>query len=51
MGTIGETKHFRLADIKDRIGDEDADVIKKRLNALRRSQNGSYSVSQTESSF
>jgi hypothetical protein len=31
MGTIGDNKHLRLTDIRDRIGDKDADMVKQRL--------------------
>ena len=31
MGTIGDNKQLRLADIKDSIRDRDADVVKNKL--------------------
>ncbi len=36
MGTIGDNKHLKLSDIRDRIDDKDANVVKQRLDALRR---------------
>jgi hypothetical protein len=51
LGTIGDNKQLKLGDIRDRIGDRDADVVKQRLDSLKRSQNNSQLVSQTDRSF
>jgi len=51
LGTIGDNKQLKLADIRDRIGDRDAEVIKQRLDSLRRNQNNSQVLSHTDRSF
>ena len=51
MGTIGDNKHMQLTDIKDRIGNGDADMVKQRLDILRKNQNASQMVERTDRSL
>ncbi len=51
MGTIGDNKQLRLTDIKDRIGDKDADLVKQRIDVLRRNQNASQMLERTDKSL
>jgi hypothetical protein len=51
MGTIGDNKQLRLTDIKDRIGDKDADLVKQRIDVLRRNQNASQMLDRTDKSL
>ena len=51
MGTIGDNKQLRLTDIKDRIGDKDADLVKQRIDVLRRNQNASHMLERTDKSL
>jgi hypothetical protein len=51
MGTIGDNKQLRLTDIKDRIGDKDADLVKQRIDVLRRNQNASQMLDRSDKSL
>ncbi len=50
MGTIGDNKKLRLADISDSINDMDAEAVKNRLQNLRQ-RNKSHVISKTDRSF
>lgn len=51
MGTIGDNKQLRLTDIKERIGDKDADLVKQRIDVLRKNQNASQMLERTDKSL
>ncbi len=51
MGTIGDRKHLHITDIRDRVGDKDANLVKQRLDVLRKNQNASQILERTDKSL
>lgn len=50
MGTIGDNKKLKLADISESIHDMDAEAVKNRLENLRE-RNKSHIISTSDRSF
>jgi L-cysteine desulfidase len=43
MGTIGDSKQLKLADIRDHINDKDAELVKQKLDNLKKNSNSALS--------